>query len=154
MHISEELEASVGRLKLIPWPVHLANLCLLLFWGGICKCYMNGACSTVCGWNNGLAVERDPRNFGWTKPIAMMLIGINFFSHRTVPCFIWSFLRIRKEKNTKSRYSRMILSKIVGKGIFIINCSDKPFQPLSYRYLFCTICKLPTYHLRIFLPSR
>lgn len=136
MYVSEELEISVGKLKLIPWTVHLANLYLLLFSGDICKHYMNGPCSTVCGWTNGLVIERDPKNFGWTKLIAMMLIGISFFSHRTHLDFVWSFLRIPKEKNTKSRYLWMILPKIVGKGEFIINYSDEPFKPLSYRYIF------------------
>lgn len=58
--ISEELETAVDKLKLIPLTVHLANSCFLLFWGGICKFYRNGACS-VSGSNNGLVLERDPK---------------------------------------------------------------------------------------------
>lgn len=77
-HISEELEIAVVKLKLIPLTVHLANSCLLLFWGGICKFYRNGACS-VSGSNNGLVVERDTKNFGQTEPIAIIVFGINFF---------------------------------------------------------------------------
>lgn len=147
----EELETAVDKLKLIPLTVHLANSCLVLFWGSMWKFYRNGACS-ISGSNNGFVVERDAKFWSnwacwygsdWDN---FFLINKHFL------VFYDLFSEYQKRKLLSQGIYEWSYPKLSWKEYSSLIVQMNLFNCLLRDVYFHTMCKFPVYLLRFFLP--